>query len=248
MSVETITTTGRGLQPSGSASVNRRADTILDNGQDRLLVLLFDGIWQRSGNGVAWHKQVAAPTFAGISIQPGPPTKRIRFWTDLIDYLPDTVNATINLRYDSTAFGWQRLYYSSGSIPNNYVGFRELTQANIEHDWIIFRGTRGAPAGIVCAQDESRTSVLHEPVRNTKYMICYRPSANRLVAASGDQTTQLSDSVTAESHYDMCSSVVGSSRYYVAALEASGVRLWSCLLYTSPSPRDRQKSRMPSSA
>ena len=24
--------------------------------------------------------------------------------------------------------------------------------------------------------------------------------------------------------------------------------LWRCLLYTSPSPRDRQKSRMPSSA
>ena len=27
-----------------------------------------------------------------------------------------------------------------------------------------------------------------------------------------------------------------------------GVRVESCLLYTSPSPRDRQKSRMPSSA
>ena len=27
-----------------------------------------------------------------------------------------------------------------------------------------------------------------------------------------------------------------------------GVRLMFCLLYTSPSPRDRQKSRMPSSA
>ena len=26
------------------------------------------------------------------------------------------------------------------------------------------------------------------------------------------------------------------------------VRAWNCLLYTSPSPRDRQKSRMPSSA
>ena len=26
------------------------------------------------------------------------------------------------------------------------------------------------------------------------------------------------------------------------------VLLWGCLLYTSPSPRDRQKSRMPSSA
>ena len=26
------------------------------------------------------------------------------------------------------------------------------------------------------------------------------------------------------------------------------VEFWDCLLYTSPSPRDRQKSRMPSSA
>ena len=29
---------------------------------------------------------------------------------------------------------------------------------------------------------------------------------------------------------------------------AYDVRIWGCLLYTSPSPRDRQKSRMPSSA
>ena len=28
----------------------------------------------------------------------------------------------------------------------------------------------------------------------------------------------------------------------------TGIRVWICLLYTSPSPRDRQKSRMPSSA
>ena len=27
-----------------------------------------------------------------------------------------------------------------------------------------------------------------------------------------------------------------------------GAQAWNCLLYTSPSPRDRQKSRMPSSA
>ena len=31
-------------------------------------------------------------------------------------------------------------------------------------------------------------------------------------------------------------------------LEAMGIDRWICLLYTSPSPRDRQKSRMPSSA
>ena len=28
----------------------------------------------------------------------------------------------------------------------------------------------------------------------------------------------------------------------------TATRAWRCLLYTSPSPRDRQKSRMPSSA
>ena len=33
-----------------------------------------------------------------------------------------------------------------------------------------------------------------------------------------------------------------------AAIEGMGAKLIDCLLYTSPSPRDRQKSRMPSSA
>ena len=31
-------------------------------------------------------------------------------------------------------------------------------------------------------------------------------------------------------------------------LKENGVRIWDCLLYTSPSPRDRTRSRMPSSA
>ena len=30
--------------------------------------------------------------------------------------------------------------------------------------------------------------------------------------------------------------------------DAGGLNVYVCLLYTSPSPRDRQKSRMPSSA
>ena len=33
-----------------------------------------------------------------------------------------------------------------------------------------------------------------------------------------------------------------------ASMERSGAQPDDCLLYTSPSPRDRQKSRMPSSA
>ena len=35
---------------------------------------------------------------------------------------------------------------------------------------------------------------------------------------------------------------------YRIALTCAGKWLGDCLLYTSPSPRDRQKSRMPSSA
>ena len=38
-------------------------------------------------------------------------------------------------------------------------------------------------------------------------------------------------------------------RFPAEAFDAGGLRLLRlCLLYTSPSPRDRQKSRMPSSA
>ena len=42
----------------------------------------------------------------------------------------------------------------------------------------------------------------------------------------------------------------GDTQYLSELVEQypSGARLWICLLYTSPSPRDRQKSRMPSSA
>ena len=48
-----------------------------------------------------------------------------------------------------------------------------------------------------------------------------------------------------------------TARLYAEAFGPDGERLWiqpvtsdseACLLYTSPSPRDRQKSRMPSSA
>ena len=35
---------------------------------------------------------------------------------------------------------------------------------------------------------------------------------------------------------------------YTEAVEGINVHRYGCLLYTSPSPRDRQKSRMPSSA
>ena len=43
--------------------------------------------------------------------------------------------------------------------------------------------------------------------------------------------------------------LAGSSGANPFACIAAGIAsLWGCLLYTSPSPRDRQKCRMPSSA
>ena len=36
--------------------------------------------------------------------------------------------------------------------------------------------------------------------------------------------------------------------FYLTGYEGGGALIVPCLLYTSPSPRDRQKSRMPSSA
>ena len=40
----------------------------------------------------------------------------------------------------------------------------------------------------------------------------------------------------------------GAIAFCVVLLATCLLGAWACLLYTSPSPRDRQKSRMPSSA
>ena len=43
--------------------------------------------------------------------------------------------------------------------------------------------------------------------------------------------------------------LLGSAEFYIAVQNTLVAALvYDCLLYTSPSPRDRQKSRMPSSA
>ena len=41
---------------------------------------------------------------------------------------------------------------------------------------------------------------------------------------------------------------VGNLAAEASRIRQSGYAVYTCLLYTSPSPRDRQKSRMPSSA
>ena len=55
----------------------------------------------------------------------------------------------------------------------------------------------------------------------------------------------LTDVGTTSANWDF---VRRASRFGVAPVLGIDVRNGNCLLYTSPSPRDRQKSRMPSSA
>ena len=58
-----------------------------------------------------------------------------------------------------------------------------------------------------------------------------------LVEDSGDETS-FSETTTASF----------GSTFYVGAIEGGDTEATTCLLYTSPSPRDRTRSRMPSSA
>ena len=66
---------------------------------------------------------------------------------------------------------------------------------------------------------------------------------------SGDRVAKYSDRPAAYGAVDEANAAIGLAR-----LEAPGTvdealaRIQNCLLYTSPSPRDRTRSRMPSSA
>ena len=73
----------------------------------------------------------------------------------------------------------------------------------------------------------------------------YVDPGTQLVVAAGDATGTYSGQVT----MDFTVNNAEFSKDAIVSEEVTGEAFgWRCLLYTSPSPRDRQKSRMPSSA
>ena len=72
--------------------------------------------------------------------------------------------------------------------------------------------------------------------------------------AFGDK--KIIDNVSAQFKPGMCNLIIGASgsgktvliKCIVDLIQTDQGKVLFCLLYTSPSPRDRQKSRMPSSA
>ena len=67
------------------------------------------------------------------------------------------------------------------------------------------------------------------------------------VINSGEKTIGVT-SLIGDEHLDAIKDNALTKMTMAEALKAVAPKLKACLLYTSPSPRDRQKSRMPSSA
>ena len=71
------------------------------------------------------------------------------------------------------------------------------------------------------------------------------------VAPVGEQGANIARSAVLNSEFDQSVSGVQINRFCASGLEATNMaaaQVMSCLLYTSPSPRDKSSSRMPSSA
>ena len=98
-------------------------------------------------------------------------------------------------------------------------------------------------------------------VTNTKLLCCQSnttavepavvpgtaPNTRNWSARSNWTGTSGSGTLTNASSYPLTAAFDGNLNTIFAMSYAGGM-IWTCLLYTSPSPRDRQKSRMPSSA
>ena len=68
-----------------------------------------------------------------------------------------------------------------------------------------------------------------------------------LMIVGFSSTAQAHDSYTEDTWRCLAEETAAYS-YHMTVLHKENRFFYTCLLYTSPSPRDRQKSRMPSSA
>ena len=103
-------------------------------------------------------------------------------------------------------------------------------------------GTTGNFPNLMLAKD---STILFSTVPTTASIKLNGKTFYLLGAGLGSTNDQLVISNTLNQIVDTVNYFVGTNNWPAAP---TGVHAYSCLLYTSPSPRDRQKSRMPSSA
>ena len=74
-----------------------------------------------------------------------------------------------------------------------------------------------------------------------------RDEVGKVIIGQADTVDLLLTALLSRGHI-LLEGVPGTAKTFLAQIFAHVTQLDFCLLYTSPSPRDRQKSRMPSSA
>ena len=135
-------------------------------------------------------------------------------------------------------FRTPRLFFSTvliaafaSSVATGQIVETEFV-ADLTEGFVILGGIQGTGSSATATAEFTLTQDLADPSNNTlSYSMTFQN-----VDLDGAQTADILDNITALHIHDttQCSPLVSQCQ--------------DCLLYTSPSPRDRQKSRMPSSA
>ena len=88
-----------------------------------------------------------------------------------------------------------------------------------------------------------------DPNGLVEYSVVYTDrSVNHMSLSFREVMTDISSTLNEVYNADAVAVVPGSGTFGMEAVARQFATNQNCLLYTSPSPRDRQKSRMPSSA
>ena len=124
-------------------------------------------------------------------------------------------------------------FRTRGAVMDIVIKFRiPIRTVVIEHNYVRYRRMHD----IICTAVCKCRGMGHEP-RDMKMNVYVW----LILCACGIISCELSTGVNAPG-------ARGVAHCAAAGTAAPGVQRYACLLYTSPSPRDRTRSRMPSSA
>ena len=140
-------------------------------------------------------------------------------------------------------------------IEQAVAGVQTITMSNTNYTLTNLNGVLDEARNMVLIVQGTNSSVYQviAPINQPKMYVVYNNTSGGYaitIGASTGAVVTIPNGVTAQVYTDgtnFYSAQTGSAGNFTVngTLTASGI---SCLLYTSPSPRDRTRSRMPSSA